>query len=656
MEAGASRRSGPGTMEREIRARTREELLYLLAEAAEIEHNLMCCYLFAAFSLKDAGDGLSEAQAAEVQKWKRGVIAVAVEEMTHLTLVSNLTLALGGGPHLGRPNFPVASGYHPSDVIVELRRFDRATLDHFIYLERPEGVDLPDGLGFAHRDAHYVRDMGPDRLMPNAQDYATVGHLYRGVRRAIEALCERHDPSEIFVGDPALQVGPDLAGLPGLLKVVDRPSALKALDVIVEQGEGSGADTANSHYRRFLGIRDAFAKFQADTPGVDPARPVAPNPVMRPPPNPDGKTHVDVSEASAALDLANSAYGAMLRALAQGFAERDPQRKRAFIDTAIEGMFGLSPLGEHLTRLPASTKTPGLTAGMTFAMLRDVSAGPDGAAAATIMAERLRELADGASKALGDIELASSAAMLWRALADKLAAHGPVLQEKPAMPTTDQAHAATPSPEIEIAEGRDLVIAFEAKRCIHARFCVLQEPGVFKANVVGPWIAPDDATSTENLIAVARNCPSGAIQYRRKDGGAAETPPPVNLIQVRENGPLALRGDLSINSEAIGTRATLCRCGASKNKPYCDGSHKEIDFHATGEPATGDVTALAQRDGAVEINPTHNGPLAVKGNLEVTSGTGRTIAKATDLYLCRCGGSANKPYCDGTHARIGFQG
>ena len=88
------------------------------------------------------------------------------------------------------------------------------------------------------------------------------------------------------------------------------------------------------------------------------------------------------------------------------------------------------------------------------------------------------------------------------------------------------------------------MIAFEAKRCIHARFCVLQQPGVFKANVVGPWIAPDDATTTAGLVATAENCPSGAIQYRRKDGGPEEAPPPVNLIQVRENGPLAFRGAL----------------------------------------------------------------------------------------------------------------
>ena len=174
--------------ERAIHVDSREDLIYLLAEAAEIEHNLMCCYLFAAFSLKDEADGLDAAQAAELRSWRRAIIDVAIEEMSHLTLVANLTLAVGGSPHFGRPNFPVASGYHPSGVIVELHRLDRATLDHFIYLERPEGVEAPDGATFAHRDASYVRDMGAGRLMPSAQDYATVGHLYRGVRSAISAF------------------------------------------------------------------------------------------------------------------------------------------------------------------------------------------------------------------------------------------------------------------------------------------------------------------------------------------------------------------------------------------------------------------------------------------------------------------------------------
>jgi CDGSH-type Zn-finger protein/uncharacterized Fe-S cluster protein YjdI len=214
---------------------------------------------------------------------------------------------------------------------------------------------------------------------------------------------------------------------------------------------------------------------------------------------------------------------------------------------------------------------------------------------------------------------------------------------------------AQDDPAFEIAEGRDITIRFETKRCIHARFCVLQQPGVFKANVVGAWIVPDDATSTEGLAMVAQNCPSGAIRYTRRDGGPEEAAPPVNLVQLRENGPLAIRADIHLRGEAIGYRATLCRCGASLNKPFCDGSHKASGFAATGEPETGDTTALAVRDGVLAVEPETDGPLVVTGNIEVVSGTGRTLAKAEEAYFCRCGHSANKPFCDGSHARVGFK-
>ncbi|MEI9900729.1 MAG: ferritin-like domain-containing protein [Hyphomicrobium sp.] len=119
---------------------TREELIYLLAEAAAIEQNLMCTYLYAAWSLKRGEeDGLKRDEAEAVQRWRRAILSVAVEEMTHLTLVCNLVSAVGGAPHLSRPNFPVPAGYHPDGVVVALAPFSRAALDHFIYLERPEG-------------------------------------------------------------------------------------------------------------------------------------------------------------------------------------------------------------------------------------------------------------------------------------------------------------------------------------------------------------------------------------------------------------------------------------------------------------------------------------------------------------------------------------
>lgn len=209
--------------------------------------------------------------------------------------------------------------------------------------------------------------------------------------------------------------------------------------------------------------------------------------------------------------------------------------------------------------------------------------------------------------------------------------------------------------DVEIVDGARVQIRFNTKLCIHSRLCVTGAPKVFLANVEGPWIHPD-AVDGEELIAVARQCPSGAIQYVRKGDAAEEPAPPVNLVRTMEAGPYALRGDLRLKGEAIGRRATLCRCGASKNKPYCDGSHHAVGFTASGEPPTGDkMDALAVRDGPVDIAPAPNGPLIVSGNIEIVAGSGRAVARCQRAALCRCGASNNKPNCDGSHAKIGFQ-
>lgn len=134
---------------------------------------------------------------------------------------------------------------------------------------------------------------------------------------------------------------------------------------------------------------------------------------------------------------------------------------------------------------------------------------------------------------------------------------------------------------MEIVDGKQVRIRFDGSRCIHARSCVLTQPLVFKANVQGPWIDPD-AASPEELLAVAERCPSGAIQVERLDGGAQEQPSGRNVVAVLENGPYAVRGELQLGEAPIGTRATLCRCGASANKPFCDGTHRKTGFEASG--------------------------------------------------------------------------
>jgi CDGSH-type Zn-finger protein/uncharacterized Fe-S cluster protein YjdI len=317
--------------------------------------------------------------------------------------------------------------------------------------------------------------------------------------------------------------------------------------------------------------------------------------------------------------------------------------------------------------LPASEERRDVNAGLTFTMLRSTSGFSQQGAAWMVLGERAREVAAGSlalAKSL-DPSLEAVATSL-ASLADRLdriapAAPGSAATPAPApAPVPDRGTPADIPPhasagaEIEEAPGKKLLLRFEARRCIHSRSCVLGAPSVFLANVKGPWLHPD-SIPVEALVAVAHACPSGAITYARTDRGPAETPPPVNVVRVRENGPLALHAQIQLEGHGAMFRATLCRCGASKNKPFCDSSHHALPFTASGEPITRPGEPLAVRDGVVAVSPTQDGPLDVRGNLEICSGTGRTVARVERARLCRCGGSSNKPFCDGTHARIGFR-
>ena len=113
---------------------------------------------------------------------------------------------------------------------------------------------------------------------------------------------------------------------------------------------------------------------------------------------------------------------------------------------------------------------------------------------------------------------------------------------------------------------------------------------------------------------------------------------------------------MSVDGHGAMLRATLCRCGLSKNKPFCDNSHIAGGFSATGEPESKDSTlAITDLVGAVTIKPQPNGPYMVTGRLEIESGTGRNVNRVEKSFLCRCGHSSNKPYCDGSHKAAGFE-
>lgn len=201
-------------------------------------------------------------------------------------------------------------------------------------------------------------------------------------------------------------------------------------------------------------------------------------------------------------------------------------------------------------------------------------------------------------------------------------------------------------------ETDDLTIHFDGKACIHARRCVLGLPGVFNPDA-RPWIQPGD-TRTEDIVAVIEACPSGALTYARKSG-PGETAPKSNTVRVWENGPLEFRGDLHIEGREARHRALICRCGRTSNPPFCDNAHRD-GFHATGLPPFKEEkdTDLPATGGPVAISARANGSVMVEGNVEVIGADGSRVARTGKSWLCRCGASGNKPFCDGSHGKIGF--
>ena len=649
---------------------SREQLWGLLAEAAEIEHHLMCCYLYAAFSLKEGTDeDLSETELAAVRRWRDEIFSVAIEEMGHLATVCNILSSLGAPAHLDHQNFPVSPGYHPAGVVVKLTPFNPQTLAHFIYLERPGDADVADGAGFEPRQ-QYVRDSQMDRLMTVTTEYRTVGQLYESISLGLAGLAGTIGESRLFAGDPAHQLSAEVGRLPGLKVVRCLITARAAIDAIIRQGEGADASEARSHYQRFLAIREEYEALLAARPGFRPARMSAHNPVMRRPPTPEGKLWITEEPAASLLDLGNALYNHCLRCLSLAYGGVDAGTQQALVRTSIDLMHLLSPIACRLGLLPANPVLPEATAGISFATLRSAAALLSDLVSVELLRERIDEMASHCeciARAHGELDalmqttrdgLDRLGSRLSRSASQTHAATTAPASPVPAASPAPAADAApTPIPlgdGSEVIPGSHVDIVYSGQRCIHARHCVLALPGVFRANVEGPWIHPD-ATSVEQLVTIAQMCPSGAIRYRRHDGGAEEPAPPVNLVQIRENGPLGIRAEIVLDGEPIGMRAVLCRCGASKRKPYCDGSHNEVHFSATGEPDTVASQPLPVRNGPLQIEPETNGPLAVTGNLEICCGTGRTINRVTSVRLCRCGGSSNKPYCDDTHRRNGFR-
>ena len=125
-----------------------------------------------------------------------------------------------------------------------------------------------------------------------------------------------------------------------------------------------------------------------------------------------------------------------------------------------------------------------------------------------------------------------------------------------------------------------VAVSWEPRRCIHAGYCFRGLPHVFKP-LERPWVDVN-AASPDEIAATVMRCPTGALHFERLDGGPQEAMPEETTITERSNGPLYVRARLRIRrqdgSVREATRAALCRCGQSTNKPFCDGTHRQIGF------------------------------------------------------------------------------
>ncbi len=657
--------------------KTREELIYLLSRAAELEHGLACIYLYAAYSLKNdvSEGGMTEEQAAMVRGWRRFLSSVAVEEMGHLAQVSNLLTAIGGAPHFKRTNFPLPPSAYPFGIRLSLEPFSQETIERFVCYEMPEtGIlseeqqALFDPIRARVFEAQVALQASledeedeNESYEPFEVDCKTVGEFYHKIETGFTHIPEK----ELFIGPPEAQANARYVDLSGdLIAIVDRDSACAAIERIVEQGEAPTSDHPDAHFWVFNNVRIQYAEAmaQAEQTAIpfEPVRPVVANPMTHFYDDTSGGMVIHDALTHEVADLFNVAYDTMLLILLRFFAHtEETEAELEHLSRATLRLMTtvIRPLSEALTKLPVDrARLPGRTAGPGFGYNRDIHLLPHKASAWVFFGERLWQLAVAATK----------------------------LRLNPNMPTEIQEAAAAL---------QDLACQF----------------------------APSDGP---------RGVAAKVAELKQMQAGLG------SAIQASLNGPyLVTNADTLVTwlGERIPARPqmALCRCGGSAIKPFCDGTHARIGFTGQKNPQRipdrrdtyvgQQVTVLDNRgicahsgfctdnlaavflvgqepfvdpngarmekiiaavrncpSGALSyaldgvecrnevdqlreptITVSKDGPYRITGGIPLEDEHGqdeqRAQGSSREHYsLCRCGHSQNKPFCSGMHWYVNF--
>lgn len=340
----------------------KEELVQMLTQAAELEHALSVQYLYAAFTLRAAGEpGVTAYQAALTQQWHQQITRVALQEMYHLMIANNLLIAVDAPPNLWRPNFPQPSArYSDIDLPSVLAHFDLGTVSRFMCWEKP------DTSGWWDQQCHECSEQARQRYGLAAETpppYNSIGELYASIKEGFLA-----NPGWIDLAAAERQVTSDLVPFRPPIEPIREPTqAAKYIDVIVEEGEGLPDWDSRSHFAYFHQI--VVALQSQNVTGVDFAWNTVDNPIYDPANEQPGASLITDPSASSVGLLFNGLYGLLVDILARLFtpAGDAPGQRRAFANAAMALMpLGLKTIGTTLTRIPAGEPYLGGYAGPSF--------------------------------------------------------------------------------------------------------------------------------------------------------------------------------------------------------------------------------------------------------------------------------------------------
>jgi CDGSH-type Zn-finger protein/truncated hemoglobin YjbI len=634
-------RGGQASPEAPFVIEHREALIYMLCEAAELEHGIMCQYLYAAFSLKQ-GEDLAGDQLAAAQRWRSRITHVATQEMLHLALVHNLLSAIGAAPHLTRPNLPQPANYYPAGVQLALLPFGEQALRHFMFLERPEGMDLDDADGlraFGRAQPH----LSEQDIVPRGQDFATVGHLYRSIEAGLARLADQHGEDWLFVGPPRAQATPALFGWPELIPVTDLATAQRAIDEILEQGEGPRGHWQSAHFGQFVEILDEYQQMVGASPDFDPVRPVIAANVRPHERDTDVRLITDPLTARV-TDLFNVGYEILLQTLERFFAhtqESDAQLK-TLVDVSIGLMSRvLRPLGDLVTTMPAGPDYPGRTAGPTFELFYENDyLMPHREAAWALLAERLDEAAGLCGQLQTECDPAVLARLnpvlaalrdMSRQLAVELPAatvHARLAAEPDVLDAEQLRQLQTRARELAGRAGG----SGELAGLFGATYAIVLAADRYPA-ALQALIVPRLVESVLRPLADELNAEPAADPAPGEAGSVWTAAKAATELRVR------LAGDCPPGlAEAVAALQDLA------------------DRIATPTEAKAQQDELWQlmAELPAELRIARNGPYLVTSVPRLRDYLGAEIRPAPQLALCRCGQSALKPLCDGSHARTGF--